>query len=506
MVNLSLNYRQLSISTKLLRSYSNNKHVTTESQYGIFKSTHVNSYNIVNMSHSTLKRTKRSEDVFLISSHCLVCGKCNKYVNRKLVALTHICTGTGESIRQNVLKAAVRRQDEEVQQRMVFYTDLFAKDAKYHRSCYSAYVSERNVQAMEQKIHQDVPDRSADTDSIHQEAINALIHHMDNTIFAQESHITTLSALLAIYNSNSNEENVYKSWKLKGRLEQHYNNTIRFIPRPGQSDLVCSNNIDLDDILIMVFELKTVDGNTAPIWMKNELEEPSQQVAMQHMSDTQILYHAAGIIRSTMSNTEIADTGYYPLSEETNMNSLSRFIPYRVYDFVDWCVNNESYNKVKTHYGPDQDSCNLTTVSICHMLLASSQKIQSPLALSLGIRIYHDFGCKQLINDLHALGVCESYDNVRYFLTSVALDQKTADVFIPRGFERSDTGDGSNVQVDAAIDNFDQNEETLDGKSTTHSMAIVLYKRCPATNPSRIQKSRVKALAATDQIADPISR
>ena len=32
--------------------------------------------------------------------------------------------------------------------------------------------------------------------------------------------------------------------------------------------------------------------------------------------------------------------------------------------------------------------------------------------------------------------------------------------------------------IDAAIDNFDQNEETLDGKSTTHAIAKVIYQHC----------------------------
>ena len=31
------------------------------------------------------------------------------------------------------------------------------------------------------------------------------------------------------------------------------------------------------------------------------------------------------------------------------------------------------------------------------------------------------------------------------------------------------------TSLHAAIDNFDQNEETLDGKSTTHAMTMVVY-------------------------------
>ena len=53
--------------------------------------------------------------------------------------------------------------------------------------------------------------------------------------------------------------------------------------------------------------------------------------------------------------------------------------------------------------------------------------------------------------------------------------------------------------IDAAIDNFDQNEDTLDGKNTTHSMAIVVYRRGDvdtAHNP--IQRIPARSLTALD--------
>ena len=54
--------------------------------------------------------------------------------------------------------------------------------------------------------------------------------------------------------------------------------------------------------------------------------------------------------------------------------------------------------------------------------------------------------------------------------------------------------DPSNINsiVDAAIDNFDQNEETINGKNTTHVMTIVLYQRIDSpqeTTKSTIEKT-----------------
>ena len=63
-----------------------------------------------------------------------------------------------------------------------------------------------------------------------------------------------------------------------------------------------------------------------------------------------------------------------------------------------------------------------------------------------------------------------------------------------------------NSSVDAAIDNFDQNEDTLDGKSSTHSMAIVLYQRssvsgvnvCASGGGGGIPRLSAKSLEASD--------
>jgi len=49
-------------------------------------------------------------------------------------------------------------------------------------------------------------------------------------------------------------------------------------------------------------------------------------------------------------------------------------------------------------------------------------------------------------------------------------------VYIPKRLQHICSIDDSPV-VDAAIDNFDQNEATLGGKSTTHAMAVVLFHR-----------------------------
>jgi len=97
------------------------------------------------------------------------------------------------------------------------------------------------------------------------------------------------------------------------------------------------------------------------------------------------------------------------------------------------------------------------------------------------------------------MGHCVSYDEVRRFLTSAALDKQSQDEYVPKGLRTAD--DHNFAMVDAAIDNFDQNEETLDGKSTTHALAAVVYQRCGPNQEAQSGIRRVNQKCLKD-IAD----
>ena len=95
--------------------------------------------------------------------------------------------------------------------------------------------------------------------------------------------------------------------------------------------------------------------------------------------------------------------------------------------------------------------------------------MQTALTLGLALQVHHDVGSMYLVDVLHNLGHCVSYDEVRRFTTSVAkLDQisQAGDDYVPRGIQSVDLANADTF-VDAAMDNFDQNEETSAGKTTT---------------------------------------
>lgn len=117
-------------------------------------------------------------------------------------------------------------------------------------------------------------------------------------------------------------------------------------------------------------------------------------------------------------------------------------------------------------------------LAVCHNIIYLGCKIQTPITFGLGVKLHHDHGSKELIDDLNILGHSISYDEVHKLLNVVAVDQfsNQSEVYIPRDISAYDPENVVTI-IDAAIDNSDRNEETIDGKNTTHAMAIVLYQR-----------------------------
>ena len=101
-------------------------------------------------------------------------------------------------------------------------------------------------------------------------------------------------------------------------------------------------------------------------------------------------------------------------------------------------------------------------------------RVKTPKHVGLAMSVRLITGSKQLITMLNRLGHCLSYDETERIDTSLALEvtAKSEDtgVCIP-----SNIVPGGFVQV--AADNNDINEETLDGKQTTHATTVVLYQR-----------------------------
>lgn len=103
---------------------------------------------------------------------------------------------------------------------------------------------------------------------------------------------------------------------------------------------------------------------------------------------------------------------------------------------------------------------------------ATHGRVKTPKHVALGMSVRHITGSKQLITLLNRMGHCSSYEEIEAVDTGLAREilasKESCGVVIP-----SNISPGAFVQ--AACDNNDVNEETLDGKNTTHATTLVLY-------------------------------
>ncbi len=105
----------------------------------------------------------------------------------------------------------------------------------------------------------------------------------------------------------------YRSWKLKEKLIQHYKDRLVFVPRPGQSDLTCSDSMTIGCALreAAKFTEVTVDCETT-------FPQTSQS-----LSEIQILHRAADILRKSMEQVE-HDSQSYVSSDHLSLSPMQQ--------------------------------------------------------------------------------------------------------------------------------------------------------------------------------------
>ncbi|KAK3734695.1 hypothetical protein QZH41_002114 [Actinostola sp. cb2023] len=105
---------------------------------------------------------------------------------------------------------------------------------------------------------------------------------------------------------------------------------------------------------------------------------------------------------------------------------------------------------------------------------ATNNCVKLPKHTSLAMCVHHLTSSKLLITLLNRMGHCCSYDDMRAVDTSIALEvlakAQEYGTVIPTNITP-----GPFVQI--AADNNDINEETLDGKNTTHATTMVVYQK-----------------------------
>ena len=262
---------------------------------------------------------------------------------------------------------------------------------------------------------------------------------------------------------------------------------ISFVTHPGLPDMICSKELTLGDVV----RKAEVFGQNLQAHGKSSKDADDQPIEDNDdalWDEERIVHLAIGILKNRMRNTKKPDKEYYS-STEMSLDASKELVDPLLYKAIAWLGNKMLYSNATT-VASDGDpkylsiTCDITTLNT---------KVISPKHLGLSVHLYHEYGSRKLIEDMHVLGYGISYTELRHFLTSAAIHVAMQSKLTPSGAlvpqEVKSTEEGGTLIL-AAGDNWDHNERTPDGKHTTHAMTSILVTQTqPETSFSKIPRS-----------------
>ena len=161
--------------------------------------------------------------------------------------------------------------------------------------------------------------------------------------------------------------------------------------------------------------------------------------------------------------------------KQVSLEAARQVVPDSLYWLIRFLVTGEA-GKTNCPSQCSNTSNERQILSICQDIIhcSTNGRVKTPKHAGLAITVHHLTSSRRLITLLNKMGHCSSYDEMRAIDTSAALEVLAkANEFgtvIP-----SNISPGPFIQI--AADNNDLNEETLDGKNTTHATTMVVYQR-----------------------------
>ena len=308
-----------------------------------------------------------------------------------------------------------------------------------------------------------------------------------------------MASLLDMYKrllkNNGADGASYTKQHLKVRLQKHFGESIVFHqpPERKKSELVYSSKIKVQDVL--------------NAWASY------QQTAKQGKEPDEVkkedIVRVAKYLRGEIRKCEGISTR--PLDiKDISAELANQEIPDCLYWLLQTIIRSEGKNsKRSVERSSSVGTCGNTVeerqiLSIAQDIIhcCNNSRVKLPKHIGLAMCVYHLTSSRQLITLLNRMGHCSSYDDVRVVDTSIAMEvlakAEEYGTVIP-----SNILPGAFVQL--AADNNDLNEETLDGKNTTHATTMVVYQRkvfgpAPPTKPLADHRNRRRSLQTSSSV------
>lgn len=344
--------------------------------------------------------------------------------------------------------------------------DLISYEAHYHRYC--KYKANRAT-------------RSDETENI-DPSLEQLILILDDGF--QRGHIYSMELVVEKYVSFMSVDAITdpscRTHVLKQKLQRHYGDRIVF-RKQRQSN---------QPLLLMPSSTTTDDAIGKLMERTPETLEPEEISPESHF-----LYCLHTVATKLKADMKIADghKGYDDLNQEAE----EKCTPTSLYLLMKWIVQ----DKLDTSEQSEPDCVNSRSdditpaihqriLNICQDIVynVSKGRKNTPKHIGTGLFVHHLTRSKQLIEYLHMAGDSISYPTVNRIDSSIAQSQLSRFEENDNTFVPESVVPGKFVQF--AADNFDMQEETLDGKGTLHVTQMAVFQRGPP-NPQAEKETTI---------------
>nr|XP_023012752.1 uncharacterized protein LOC111502820 [Leptinotarsa decemlineata] len=171
----------------------------------------------------------------------------------------------------------------------------------------------------------------------------------------------------------------------------------------------------------------------------------------------------------------------FPTPDNINRNEFQNEVSNILHLFVSWLIDAKLFEEAE--YGKTSELAAIPSNTILGLFDKCHRR--NSFHVGLDLHQYHHIPSKHILDTLSSLGLTCSYNEVRQVTTSLAKQEidDRGDVYVPKFLGQ--VSNEKNNYIRASIDNFDLNEETFDGKRTTHAMAMVVFQEKQFSQPIR---------------------
>ena len=380
---------------------------------------------------------RKTEQSFNFKTDCFFCGT-NVDLEDQKRRQGDVFRVTTLETKHTVLQTCFERKDEwaeVVRARILHVHDLPAADAIYHQACSVNFRTKKQIPMQFASEQRDVKKRKIGRPQDEEKndtflKVARFLQENDDEQITVVDLVEKMEEYLGDLASTA-----YGRTHMKARLQEHFGNEIIITEINGKPNVVTFRSTVAHILHDFHAQPKNVDLETEKL---------------------NVIRTASRLIKSDIKLIKTSND-IYPLIEteaETNAN----FLPQTLKLFLEGIL-------------ASKDDVKVASIGQAIIQAARPRVILAPLQVGLAVQLHHHFASRFLIDTLHRLGFCSSYQEAQLFNQNAALDQGT------------DIPDYNGEFVQYVADNVDHNVRTLDGNDTFHGMGMIATVT-PGTKPT----------------------